>query len=159
MHSQELRLFIFLSSHCRSGREQRKRIERHSHFQRLKPRPESGLDCLTCAMFARKRTLASAFALKHRCSYKNADLIWTISCDKTPGSTKITTHLDHIGPCETISGTHWLNRWTYRVFIINTRRDQSVSREGAACTGRVVSSRANKAHIDSQGAILALAFR
>ena len=37
-------------------------------------------------------------------------------------SMKTTTHLDHISHCKTSSGTKWLNRWTYRLFIINTRR-------------------------------------
>ena len=36
---------------------------------------------------------------------------------------KVTTHLDHIRHCNKASGTDWSNRWTYRVVIINTRRD------------------------------------
>jgi len=43
--------------------------------------------------------------------------------DKYSGSMKITTHLDNISHCKTASGTNWSNRWVYRVFIINTRRD------------------------------------
>ena len=39
------------------------------------------------------------------------------------GSTKITSHLDHISRCKAPPGTNWSNRWTYRVFVINTRRD------------------------------------
>ena len=45
-------------------------------------------------------------------------------CDKNPGSTKITTRLRYISRCETTSGTNWFNRWTYRISIINTRRDE-----------------------------------
>ena len=44
--------------------------------------------------------------------------------DKYPGSTKIATHLDHISHCKPRSGTTWSNTWTYRIFIINTRRDK-----------------------------------
>ena len=36
---------------------------------------------------------------------------------------KITTRLDHTSHCKTASGPHWSNRWTYRVFVINIRRD------------------------------------
>ena len=36
---------------------------------------------------------------------------------------RITTHLDHISHCKTTFGMNWSNRWTYRVFIINSRRD------------------------------------
>ena len=43
--------------------------------------------------------------------------------DKRSGSITITTHLDRISHCETASGTNWSNRWTYRVLIMNTRRD------------------------------------
>jgi len=39
------------------------------------------------------------------------------------GSMKSTTHLDHISRCETMSGTYWSNRWTYRVLMTNIRRD------------------------------------
>ena len=41
---------------------------------------------------------------------------------KYSGSMKITTHLDHNSHCQTASGTNWSNIWTYRVFIMNTRR-------------------------------------
>ena len=44
--------------------------------------------------------------------------------DKCSCATKITTHLDHIRHCKTTPGTNWLTRWAYRVFIINTHRDQ-----------------------------------
>ena len=43
--------------------------------------------------------------------------------DKYSGSTENTTHLNHISHRKTASGINWSNRWTYRVFIINTRRD------------------------------------
>jgi len=43
--------------------------------------------------------------------------------DKYSGSMTITTRLDHISHCKTASGTNWSNTWTYRVCIINTRRD------------------------------------
>ena len=36
---------------------------------------------------------------------------------------KITTCLRHISHCKIAFGTSWSNRWTYRVFIIHTRRD------------------------------------
>ena len=42
-------------------------------------------------------------------------LIRTIIYDKLSGSTKVTTHLDHVSHCEITSGTSWLNGWTYRV--------------------------------------------
>ena len=44
--------------------------------------------------------------------------------DEYSGSIKITTHLGHISHCETASGTNRSNRWTQRVLIINTRRDE-----------------------------------
>jgi hypothetical protein len=52
------------------------------------------------------------------------DFIRTGIYDEYSGLMKITTHLDHISHCKTVSGTNWSNRWTYRVFIINTRRDE-----------------------------------
>ena len=39
------------------------------------------------------------------------------------GSMTFTTHLDHISHCEIASSTNWLNRWTYRLFMINTQRN------------------------------------
>ena len=51
------------------------------------------------------------------------DLIRTSLCDIHSGSTKITTHLDHISHCKTTSGTNWSIGWRYRGFIISTRRD------------------------------------
>ena len=51
------------------------------------------------------------------------NLIWTSIYDETSGPMKITTHLDHTSHRETASGTNWLNRWTYQVFIMNTHRD------------------------------------
>ena len=43
--------------------------------------------------------------------------------DQYSGSMQFTTHLDHIGHCTTTSGKDRSNRWTYRVFIMNTRCD------------------------------------
>ena len=43
--------------------------------------------------------------------------------DKYSGSMKIITRLDHISHCKTTFGANGSNRWTYRVFIANTRRD------------------------------------
>ena len=48
-------------------------------------------------------------------------LIPTTIYYKHPGSIKFATHLDRLSHCETTSGTSWLNRWTFRIFIINTR--------------------------------------
>jgi hypothetical protein len=39
----------------------------------------------------------------------------------------VAAHLDHISHCKTASGTNWSNKWTYRVSIMNTRRDLSVT--------------------------------
>jgi hypothetical protein len=50
-----------------------------------------------------------------------AHFIRTSIYDKCSGSTNITTHLNHISHCETSFGANWLNRWTNRVCIINTR--------------------------------------
>ena len=50
------------------------------------------------------------------------DLIRTSVYDEYSGATTIATHLDHIGHCKTVSGPYRSNRWTYRAFIINTRR-------------------------------------
>ena len=50
---------------------------------------------------------------------------------------KMTTHLDYISHCKTASGTNWSSRWTYRVFMKNTRRDEIVQGpargEGEGC--------------------------
>ena len=46
---------------------------------------------------------------------------------------QITTHLDHVSRCKTTSGTNRSNGWTYRVFNINTRRDETCQ-EGESCT-------------------------
>jgi len=51
------------------------------------------------------------------------NLTRTSICDKYSDSVKITTHLNHISHCKTASGTNRSNRWTDRIFIINTRRD------------------------------------
>ena len=48
--------------------------------------------------------------------------------DACSGSKKITTHLHLIRHCKTASGTYWLSRCTYPVFIIKTRRDRSFPR-------------------------------
>ena len=37
---------------------------------------------------------------------------------------KTNTRLDHIGHCKTACGTNLSNRLTYRVFTMNTRRNQ-----------------------------------
>ena len=57
-------------------------------------------------------------------SFSSPDFTRTSICDKCSCSTKITTHLDHISHCKTAFGTNRSNRWTYRVFIINTSRDE-----------------------------------
>ena len=44
--------------------------------------------------------------------------------DKYSGLMKVTTHLDHMSHCKTASCKNWSNRWTYRVFFINARRDE-----------------------------------
>jgi hypothetical protein len=38
-------------------------------------------------------------------------------------SMEITTQLIHIGHCKAAPGKNWSNRWTNRVFMMNTRRD------------------------------------
>ena len=48
--------------------------------------------------------------------------------DKCSGSKKITTHLDHVSHCKPTPDTNRSNRWTDRVFIINTRRDSIPSK-------------------------------
>ena len=45
-------------------------------------------------------------------------------CDTYSGSTKITTHLDLTSHCRATPDKNWWNRWTDRVCIINTRRDE-----------------------------------
>ena len=52
------------------------------------------------------------------------DLIRTSVYDEYSVSIKNATHLDHISHCRRASGTYWLNGWTYRVCIINTRPDK-----------------------------------
>ena len=54
---------------------------------------------------------------------RTCNFIQTSIYEKYSGSMKITPHLDHIRHCKTASGTNWSNRWTYRVFMINTRRN------------------------------------
>ena len=61
--------------------------------------------------------------------YGALTLIRTIIYDKYSGSTKITTHLDHISHRKMTSGINWSNRWTCRAFIINTRRDSILTSE------------------------------
>ena len=65
----------------------------------------------------------AAAAAQKRCAN---DVFRTSIYDKYSRPIKITTHLYHVGHCQTTSGTNWSNRWTYRVFIVNTRSDQSV---------------------------------
>ena len=43
--------------------------------------------------------------------------------DKYASFIKFTMNLDHISHCKKRYDTNWSNRWTYPVFIINTRRD------------------------------------
>jgi hypothetical protein len=57
------------------------------------------------------------------------------------GSMKITTHLDPISHCKMASGTNSSNRWTYRVFIMNTRLDYPPHRSIAGATLRRGSGR------------------
>ena len=59
-------------------------------------------------------------------------LIRTSFDAKYSGSMKITTHLDHISHGKIAPGTNWLNRWTYQVFIVNTRHDSIKSLAGQA---------------------------
>ena len=54
---------------------------------------------------------------------RSPNSIRTSVYDKYSGSMKMATHLDHVGRCKTASGMNLSNRWTYQVFIINTRRD------------------------------------
>ena len=63
---------------------------------------------------------------------KLTDFIRTTIHDQYSHSMKITTRLDQISDCKTASGTNWSNRWTYRVFFIDTRRDQ-ISTVHLAC--------------------------
>jgi hypothetical protein len=56
------------------------------------------------------------------------DLISVSNHDKYSGSTKITTHPDHISQCKASPGTNWSNKWTNRAFIMNIRRDWTVRR-------------------------------
>ena len=58
---------------------------------------------------------------------QESSLIRTSICDNYSGSTKSTTHLDHISHCEAASGTNRSNKWTYRVFIISNHRDYTPS--------------------------------
>ena len=51
------------------------------------------------------------------------NFIRTSIYDKYSGSMKITTHLDPISHCKTLSHTNWSNRWTYR----NIRRNYIAS--------------------------------
>ena len=53
-----------------------------------------------------------------------ATLIRASVYDKYSGSMKVTTRLTHTHHYQPAYDTTWSNRWTYRVFIINTRRDQ-----------------------------------
>ena len=52
-----------------------------------------------------------------------ADLTRLSIYDQYSDSTKITSHLDHVSHCTTSPVTIWLDRWTNRVFIMNTRRN------------------------------------
>ena len=53
------------------------------------------------------------------------DLIRRNIHDEYSCSIKIATRLNHISHCKAaVSGTNWSNRWTYRAFIIDARRDE-----------------------------------
>ena len=58
---------------------------------------------------------------------RRANLIRTRIYDKFSRSMKTTAHLVHISHRKTASGTNWSNRLTYRVFIMNTHRDEIAS--------------------------------
>ena len=66
-----------------------------------------------------------------------ADIIRASIYDKCGGSTKITTHLDHISHYKTTSSKNRLKRWTYRVCIINTRRDEIRTSSGRCPSSRI----------------------
>ena len=53
-----------------------------------------------------------------------SDLARTSIYDKFSGLMKVDTHLDHISRCKAAFGTNCSNKWTYRVFIVKTRRDE-----------------------------------
>jgi len=57
------------------------------------------------------------------------------------GSIKITIRLDHISHCKKASSKSWSNGWTYRVFIINTRRDKIRHRGEKSATSEWFSDR------------------
>ena len=54
--------------------------------------------------------------------------------DQYSGSTKITTHLDHISDCKATPQTYWSNRWTNRISIINTHRNEIAATRPSNCT-------------------------
>ena len=85
-----------------------------------------------------------------------------IICYKYPGSMIFFAHLNHISHCKIAFGTNRSKRWSYRVFIISTRRDEI----GSVVEGIRISwsfrSRARREHIQlspekcqSQGQIMA----
>ena len=54
---------------------------------------------------------------------QKVDLIRTCIYEKHSGIMKITTHLNRTSHCKTSAGTNLSDRWTYRVFTIDTLRD------------------------------------
>jgi len=64
-----------------------------------------------------------------------ADSIRTSIYDAYSASIKFTTHLHDISHCKRASGTDWSSRWTYREFIINTRRGADWTRGAGAGGG------------------------
>ena len=81
-------------------------------------RMKSGLDFLVVFQIALYRL--QSLNLK-----PEGEIIRKSMYDKNSGSVKITTHLEHISGCKTASGTNCSKIWNYRVFIINTHRDQT----------------------------------
>ena len=91
----------------------------------LNPRPDHGPGLAKCSQLTRVRC---------------EDLVWTSIYDKYSSSMKMTSHLDHVSRCKAASGIDWSNRWTYRVFITNTRRDEIAIEwfRVAGCAGSIL---------------------
>ena len=80
---------------------------------------------------------------------RSANPIMTSIFDAHSGSKRSTTHLDHTNHCKTAVGTNWLNGWSYRVFAINTRRDQICPATGSGAHHKTsVSCGRNPSHFD-----------
>ena len=69
----------------------------------------------------RRRSSSRRASLDHTAAGPAPAVIQTNIYDKRLGSTDITTHLDHTSQCKPMSGSAWSNRWTNRVFIMNTQ--------------------------------------